>query len=764
MISTILSKFIRVARWPAIALALIGLAWLGWYGYAKGLGRHWRDLLEKEFARYGLNIDVGKITLDPFRGLIARDVQIFDNKEEVNLLAEINQVSLDINYANLFQHEPALNAVDLSGATLLVPLNFRSPKSERVRVTDFHARIYFFPGRIEVRQASGLLYGIRINAGATFVNPKSLAHTIAEVANDPDPPDATVRFISFLFDELRNLQYRETPNLSFSFQMDLANPRDWRISAGSFVAASLERHGEELKDFAAKFGFENHQFSIQSLHITDGRGELFAVGSWDVATGQKKFQLRSTLDLSRLLRDEPGLSWLREWAFPKAPEIELAGEVRRNWELNVIGKLSLDQFSVRGVSFQGLRAEFSKQGKSWMVSNVELTHRTGTLTGQVLNRPRQFRLELHSALNPKAIAPFLPAPISSLLSDWDFQAPPVLQLTLSGPRPELQQLEGIGQFWLGRTRFRGAYLDSGEGSFHLNQSKISFENVRVSREEGAATGSLTFDLLSKELDRLQAEAHLQPTVIADWLEPSLLPLIEHFRFSSAPDITIDSTQVQKKTDLHLQINAASPLVYYCGFLEIPLDSAAADFRQTADQITLSVPNGRIGTGQCSISAEISHPKSNSTIDSAVTFNRVSMLNLKNRVTILDGWQGELSGSLKIRFDSSDSTFDAVEGKLSLTGTDFSKPRFFEFGFRKLLAAGFGHSGDLGIQFVTNSGLVKISQLTLTSAGHFVELSGTLNLLAGALQLSGNFDSGTALTRVTGKITDPDWEFIEQHPE
>jgi hypothetical protein len=286
MITSLMVRSLRrITRWLVLLLMCAGLSWLGWYGYTKGLGRHWRSLLEKEFARYGLYIDIGKITLDPFRGLIARDVQIFNNEQEENLLAEINQVSLDINYANLFQHVPALNSVDLSGATLLVPLNFRSPQAGKVRVTDFHARIYLFPGRIEVRQASAQLYGIHINAAATLIHPQNISTAVAAVANDPDPPDATIKFVANLVQELHRTRYPEPAFLSFTFQMDLANPRDWRISDGSLVAADVKKGTAELKDLAAKFSFENQRFSLRSLHATDSRGELFVLGTWDVSTG-----------------------------------------------------------------------------------------------------------------------------------------------------------------------------------------------------------------------------------------------------------------------------------------------------------------------------------------------------------------------------------------------------------------------------------------------------------------------------------------------
>ena len=748
-----------MTRWLFLALVCAGLVWLGWYGYTKGLGRHWRSLLEKEFARYGLTIDIGKITLDPFRGLIARDVKIFNNEHEESLLAEINQVSLDINYANLFQHEPALNSVDLSGASLQVPLNFRSPQAGKVRVTDFHARIYLLPGRIEVRQASAHLYGIRINAAATLIHPQNLSTAVSEVANDPDPSDTTFKFIGTLFDELRRMHYPEPATLSFSFQMDLANPRDWRINDGSLIAPRLKKDGAELKDCAAKFSFENQRFSLRSLHAADAHGEFFAQGTWDVTTGEKKFQIRSSLDLAQLLRDEPGFDWVREWEFVQPPELELEGVLRRNWEPQIIGKLNLEQFSVRGVSFQGLRAEFSKQDKSWMASNVELTHRTGTLTGELIDRPQEFRLRLHSALNPKALAPLLPSTLLPLLSDWEFQAPPVVQLDLAGSEPAIQRLTGTGQYWLGPTRFRGVSMNSGSGTLRLKQSEVLFDNVRISRDEGIATGSFTFNLRSRKLEQGQAQAHLQPATVATWVEPSLLPLLDYFHFSQPPDLTFHLTDLNGRIELSMHIETASELVYRCGFLEVPLASASADLRETPDKISFSIPSARLGNGQCSISAQLAH--ANRTVDSEVEFDHVSLADLRIRSAFLSGWQGLLSGSLTSRFDAGDSALDRIEGKLILDTIDFSKPRFFELGFKKLVAAGFSRIGQLDVEFVTEPGLVKIGRLSLASANHVVDLSGTLDLGIGAVQLLGHLDQD-AVARVTGIVTDPDWEIGVPH--
>ncbi|HEY4782608.1 MAG TPA: hypothetical protein VIH54_12370, partial [Chthoniobacterales bacterium] len=204
-----LGRIARIVRWPVGLLLVAAIAWISWYGYAKGFGRRWRGLLEKEFDRYGLSIDVTKLTLDPFHGLIARDVAIFDSKSGDTLLAEINNISLDVNYANLFQHEPALNSVDLRDARIVIPLDPRKPSGEKIRLTDFHARIYFLAGRIEIRQASGKLYGVRFDASGTILHPQDLPNLILAEEHDPDSPNERLGFITEILHELKSVRYPE---------------------------------------------------------------------------------------------------------------------------------------------------------------------------------------------------------------------------------------------------------------------------------------------------------------------------------------------------------------------------------------------------------------------------------------------------------------------------------------------------------------------------------------------------------------------------
>src|SRR5882724_6083459 len=105
-----------------ILVAIFGILGSGWYLAKRGFGRQWRYLVVEELHKRGVEASVGRLTLDPFRGLIARNVRIFDYKNHENTLALINEVSLDINYAALIHRESFLNALDVRNAQITLPL------------------------------------------------------------------------------------------------------------------------------------------------------------------------------------------------------------------------------------------------------------------------------------------------------------------------------------------------------------------------------------------------------------------------------------------------------------------------------------------------------------------------------------------------------------------------------------------------------------------------------------------------------------------
>src|SRR5437773_8996126 len=165
----------RARRVVAIAIRLTILAAFvaifggGYYLARRGFGREWRSRVVEELHKRGVEAQIGRLTLDPFRGLVARHVRVFDYKNRENTVALISEVSLDINYAALLHNEPFLNPLDVRYAQITVPLKTTEGKISRPQLTNFRAHIYFPPEHIYVSEAEGIFCGVRVSARAQLI-------------------------------------------------------------------------------------------------------------------------------------------------------------------------------------------------------------------------------------------------------------------------------------------------------------------------------------------------------------------------------------------------------------------------------------------------------------------------------------------------------------------------------------------------------------------------------------------------------------------
>src|SRR5207237_10199791 len=159
----------RARHVVAIAIRLVILAAFvaifagGYYLARRGFGREWRYRVVEELHKRGVEAQIGRLTLDPFRGLVAKNVRIFDYTNRENTLALISEVSLDINYAALIHHQPFLNALDVRNAQITLPRKRTERKREKPQLTNFRAHVYFPPEQIYVSQAEGIFCGMQIS-------------------------------------------------------------------------------------------------------------------------------------------------------------------------------------------------------------------------------------------------------------------------------------------------------------------------------------------------------------------------------------------------------------------------------------------------------------------------------------------------------------------------------------------------------------------------------------------------------------------------
>jgi hypothetical protein len=224
------------------------------------------------------------------------------------------------------------------------------------------------------------------------------------------------------------------------------------------------------------------------------------------------------------------------------------------------------------------------------------------LSGDVLNRPGNFRLRINSALNPTELAPLYPPKFQRALREWEFQTPPVVQAIFSGPSRSLAKISGSGQVWLGKTTFRGALLNSASATFELRDGVVRCDPVTVTRDEGSGTGKFACDLGRDRVTIDDFEANLAPAALAGWIDPRAARFLEPVRFTIVPEVRAAGTVDNGAADnVRISIDAQAPFTVQFGGGEIPVAKGSGEFRITGGDQRFPALNGAMTTEGVTVS-------------------------------------------------------------------------------------------------------------------------------------------------------------------
>src|ERR1700736_5319987 len=232
----------------AVITLLAAMIGGGWYLAKKGFGREWRRRVVEELHKRGVEVSIGRLTLNPFRGLVAKDVRIFDYKNRGNTLALISEISLDINYAAFFHRQPFLNAVDIRNAQIWLPLNAPEKRMRQARVKNFRAHVYFPPEQIYVSLAEGIVAGVRVSVTGQLIKRENYS------ASPPMSEEEWLERLATLSDLVTQLEKFSfpgcPPTLQIKFSGDLADMENAHVEA-TLRGETIQRGNYELRNLAA---------------------------------------------------------------------------------------------------------------------------------------------------------------------------------------------------------------------------------------------------------------------------------------------------------------------------------------------------------------------------------------------------------------------------------------------------------------------------------------------------------------------------------
>jgi hypothetical protein len=551
--------FLRRLMGLAAVLILGLLGWGGYYVCNHGFSRHWRVRVSQEFRRRGLDLYVHRLTLDPIQGFVAREVRIFDAADPEKVLATIDRVDLDINLTNLLHGRPFLDAVDLRNANLSLPVNGDDPHSERVTISQLNARIILPPHEWYVSEAEATMYGVRVSARGRLQNPEAYQPE-AETSPSREATSGP-RVVLDVLKLLEQMHYAGAqPRVEIDFGGDLADVRT--LYADATVWGERMRRGPaELIQVYAALALREKVIELKQCNVCDRRGEMDVSGSWDMDKGNAALELRSTLDPSNLTRFLKFEDPLADWHFRTPPEMELSatGTLGATPSGLVTGHVALGKFAVKETAFTGAGADFSWDGRRWYVRNGWIGNGSGVAAVRALSVPGSFRAQIQSGLNPNSLRGLLAGPAADALRDWDFQEAPKLALTVTGTSDDPGDWDTRGSLALGRTRMRGVPLNSANAGVEVKGKIFTYRDFNIQRDEGAATGTFSYDFDKHEAWLTNIHARLNTTEAAAWIDPGLPRQLAPYRFKAAPEVTLNGfVQCANDKGTHLDVRVDAP--------------------------------------------------------------------------------------------------------------------------------------------------------------------------------------------------------------
>ena len=165
---------------------------------------------------------------------------------------------------------------------------------------------------------------------------------------------------------------------------------------------------------------------------------------------------------------------------------------------------------MRSVIFESFESDLVLDGERWAARNLRLVHRSGEMTGDVMQLPGDFRSRLNSTLDPKTLSPLLGTAIGEWLKQFEFTDSPDIHVEARGSQPDAGKLWAKACFGLGRTSYRGVPAQSATATMRYLDRRLTVDPLRVVRPEGTGEGGLVFDFARNEVEIHKVQTTLNP--------------------------------------------------------------------------------------------------------------------------------------------------------------------------------------------------------------------------------------------------------------
>ncbi len=666
-----LSRLLLVAVFIGVPVLLYVLRF-------EGIGYGAREALGKALSTPTIEVEVGKLALDPFSGLVATDVVVSESINHGRVLARINRVSVSLKLAELVHRRIVVDSVRLNGAEASIPAG-PSVDAPRLTVTKIRAEILLLGDKLRLSRFECLGEGIQFEITGEVLNPLQM------VFPEPQADESGVdfeRLIGSVREVMDKVVFAKgAPHVRASFQIDALNPAGLEVPRFSVDIAQISYGEAELRDVGLQGSYADGIASVSLWRMRDAEGEFQASGHWETNAGFGELSILSGLNPFPLL-GAAGLFRMPEGiAFDRAPE--LGADVRLEMAdgrlaVRAAGHFRAEAVDLKGVRFVAPRLLFAWRDGVFHAREVGFSVGRGDFEGILWVGPGDYRLNARTTIPPVEFLPLLnDRGAQEFLGNMEFEDLPEITCSLRATSPDFATFTGNGTIKLGRTATRGAWIDSGSTDFSIADRCIDYSNLVIKTGPGIGTGSFAYDIGRQEVRLNAIKSTLVPVDVLMWINPQIAQTIQPYRFRANPDVRVDGkVHMSQPTGNDLAIRIESPVGMEYDLLgkTLVFGSTSARVAVKGNRVLANITRARLMGGDVMVEADVSIDPTKPVFSADVRLNRVDFSKLTNLYFDYDDSKGVVTGRYRFKTRMGEEHLMTGDGNLRIEdGNVFAIP-------------------------------------------------------------------------------------------
>ncbi len=641
-----LKTLLRVVQVLVFAVVPGILLWL----QIVGLPRAFFPPLIEAAAREGLSLHFSRMRLSLLEGLVLDDVRLRAEHLPANNEVAVDRAAASLNWRRALRGKVELNALDLRGAQLFLPVETDAGIVRTLRLTKARARLMLADGVVSVPLAQFNLQGIDIVASGQVLLGEQPAANPSESLVPPE--------VGRALEILEALDFGpNAPVLEIEFAARSGNASELRLPRIVLQADQASYGAVTLRDIHLDASYTDQVLAVRRLGARDGKnGTLNASGQWNLHDGNARADIDSSLTpIPWLMQFHPGGPW-PEIVLTSPPDIRTTLEIvpGAKHRVRLAGSLELGPFGFRGVTFGGISSGFAWRDGDLYASDTVLVLPEGKVRADLMIQPDDVRIRIDCQADPLPLAVFLDEKAREGIRKMElkFVDPPDIRFEASGKKLDPAALTGRGNLKLGRTVIHNSPMDNATADLSYEGLALTLSNIKVKRPEGTGSGAFTYDFGRQQVRLDGIRSTMNPVSVLLWADPNVAKETEPYRFKGPPEATVNGVIGLKDpalTRLTADFSVPQGLDYDLLDRTLNFGAATGTLKFTGRQIDLKVPSARLFGGTVMLDATINTGQPDARQKMAVDLRAVNWETLTRLYFDYKGSQGVVSGRYDFSF-------------------------------------------------------------------------------------------------------------------